>query len=258
MLKPDAAFVVGNDAVAAPDLGSAAPGGPALVCPRRGESAAGGGDSRGGADRRPVGGAPGGDVDMHHGKMRFNTEDLTDGFAKPTRISGPFSVASSGMDRPPAADQSVSGWTDVTRARSDQAAHRSLFGDVRTPANDARRGKHRREERSRDAHSVEQYCGVELNVARVRAPDVVRRGVVRLHVRPRVQSPVGRRAPALEPRRGAFQCRGAWIADTVDACPMPMMRRPASSPVRASARVQDHQWRRACRGLVRRATGAVL
>jgi hypothetical protein len=39
---------------------------------------------------------------------------------------------------------------------------------------------------------------------------------------------------------------------------MPMMRRPASSPVRASARVQDHQWRRACRGLVRRATGAVL
>ena len=125
------------------------------------------------------------------------------------------------MDGPPAADQSAGGWTDVTRARPDQAAHRSLFGDVRTPANDARRGKHRREERSGNAHGVQQYCGVELNVGA--------QGALRMSFgeesfgfafdRACNRQSVGGGSGALQPRRGAFQCRGAWIADSVDAMP---------------------------------------
>ena len=91
-----------------------------------------------------------------------------DGFAKPSRFSASFSVASS--DGPFASsDLSVRGWTDVARAGSDQPAHRALLGDVRAPADDARRGERRREERSRQADRVEQDRGVELDVGAQRA-----------------------------------------------------------------------------------------
>src|SRR5262249_10187263 len=91
---------------------------------------------------------------------RISMASLVKSFAKPTRKvrSGNSKFRILNYLR-----HILGGRAHVSRPRPDQAADRALFGNVGTPANHSRGGKHRGEQCSRDADAIEKDGGVELD-----------------------------------------------------------------------------------------------